>query len=462
MTLALVMLVTLLLLSAAGITGFASNIKELLQKGADLDEEEAKLRGEWKTLHAAQKSAKDRKLTEEQSKRKLEIESRLEAISAERVENDEALKNERAAQEIERRQTGVIARPAIADKPFASDGEFYQTVAAAYGADVEGMRVSDATARLMAGATGGSTQPADGGFPIGKERSMAMLNRADEQAVLVPLCDTYEVSEGFDGVEMPVIDETSRATGSRWGGVRAYRRAEARTVEDVQVKYGEFDVRLEDLMAVAYLTERQLKDARVTAQILNKAVSSEFAFKQDDEIVRGNGGGEMTGYMNADALVTVDAESGQAADTVVPDNISKMWRAMPTRNKKNAVWVFNGELGPTLDKLFIPAGVGALEPRFIQYGPDGILRIKGRPCLEIEQASAPGDVGDFALVDFSEYLLARQGGMESDESIHVRYLYRERAFRFFLRVNGRPKWKSTIAPYKGNVSKSPYVVLGAR
>lgn len=434
---------------------------------ATLLSEEQSLRKEASATYDNVRSTPGGKMTEAQAKRDDDIKARLDAIATERKSLEDDIANEKALAEIDRNTTHArkieVGETLEAQKPWANDGEFYQAVAVAYGARVPGRRAGDVDIRLLAGPSGGSTGvPADGGFLVGKDRSLALLDKADEMAKLLPLCDGYEVSEGSDGVEFPTIEETSRATGSRWGAARVYRRKEAQAVAAMKVKYGDFDVRLEDMMALCYMTGRQLQDAALTKQIVEKAVSSEFAFAQDNEIIHGDGAGEMTGILNSGATVTIAAEAGQVAGSIVSKNISKMWVAMPTSEKPNSVWVHNGELGTTLDELFIPAGLGALEPRFINYGPDGILRIKGRPVLEIEQASAPGTVGDFMLLSLKQYLVVRKGGMQAAESMHVRFLQDEMAFRFTIRVNGRSKWRTSKTPFKGSVNKSPFVLLGAR
>lgn len=339
-------------------------------------------------------------------------------------------------------------------------GSMFQAVAAAAG---PGGRIDP---RLMAAASGGNTTiNSEGGFLVQQDQSMILMRGAVEQAMLLPLCDSVPVTGNADGIEAPYIEETSRATGSRFGGVRVYRRKEAATVSSSKVNLERFECRLEDLMAIAYMTGRQLEDAGSYESILRSAFASEFSFKADDEIIRGSGVGEMQGLLTATASVSQAIETGQTlanSDQFFTKNISNMWTSMPSRLKGGAVWLYNAELGPTLDHLSIQAGTAALEPRVVSYGPDGILRIKGRPALEIEQCSAPGTTGDFMLVNLMEYLTITKGGLKTDTSIHVRFLYDEQAFRFIVRINGKPKWRTSVTPYKGSLSRSPYVYLAAR
>jgi hypothetical protein len=69
--------------------------------------------------------------------------------------------------------------------------------------------------------------PESGGLLVRNEWNTSLLNRVQEEGKLAPRCFPMPIGEGNDGVEAPFVDETSRATGSRWGGVQVYRGAEA-------------------------------------------------------------------------------------------------------------------------------------------------------------------------------------------------------------------------------------------
>lgn len=316
--------------------------------------------------------------------------------------------------------------------------------------------------RLFAAAGGNTSDPAAGGFSVGTDLSMMLMEMALEASLLLPYCTVIEISAGSDSLEAPYFEYTSRATGSRFGGIRVYRRKEAGTVTASYPEEEKFAISLLDLMGLAYTTDRLTADAAAMGRWYGNAFRAEMAFVIDNEIVRGTGVGECEGFLSAASLVSVSAEAGQDADTIVNENISKMWVRMPSRLKGGAIWLYNSECGPQLDELSISVGTGALEPRFVSYGPDGVLRIKGRPAIEIEQASALGDVGDISLVNLSEYIVIRKGGIEEAMSDHVRFIYGERTFRWTQRINGKTPWRSAVTPFKGSATVSPFVALAAR
>jgi HK97 family phage major capsid protein len=356
-----------------------------------------------------------------------------------------------------------------AKQPYASLGEQLQDIVAVSGGNaVPRGGLAQAKERLMnitAAASGGSaTSGPDGGFLIQKDFTVDLMKDGFETGVLSSRCSETPIGANADGLEVSYVDETSRATGSRWGGVQIYRAAEAETVTSKKVKIGKWECRLEDLMGLAYLTERLMQDAPAMGNVFQEAFRDEFGFVIDDEIYRGTGAGQCMGVLNAGCTVSQAKEVGQINDTIVAENIINMWSRVPLRSRLRGIWVYNLEAEPQLQQMVIGVGASAqpvyMPPGGLSQLPYGT--IYGRPAIPLEQASAIGDVGDIAFLDLTKYKLITKGGIQADESIHVRFINNERTFRWVARVNGAPKIKSALTPYKGTNTLSPFVVLAAR
>ena len=173
------------------------------------------------------------------------------------------------------------------------------------------------------------------------------------------------------------------------------------------------------------------------------------------------------GILESNALVTQDKEDGQAADSVVAENIVYMWSRMPAENRMRASWFINQEVEPRLQLMDMAVGTGGqlvyLPAGGLSASPYGSLM--GRPVVPIEHASALGDLGDIILADMSQYYFAEKGGIREATSIHVRFIYDEMTFRFLVRYDGLPSWSSALTPYKGDSTSgtlSPFVTLEAR
>jgi HK97 family phage major capsid protein len=391
-----------------------------------------------------------------------------------RLDQAEALKQrianlERAgslAAERSNRPAGQIDQPATNPDGYRTLGLMLRDVASA--AKAPHRSIPEMLQRRDVRAVMGMSEgvPSDGGFLLEPQHDRAIMERVYDSGQILSRCDQRTVGAGSNTLRVDEIDETSRADGSRWGGVIAYWEAEGDSVTGTsKLKFGQIDVKLEKLFALVYVTDEELQDLPQLESKVMSIVPQELRFKAEDGIIRGTGAGQIQGILNSASLVSVAKEAGQAVDTVVSENILNMWKS--GWGRYNAVWLYNQELEDQLEKLVINIGTGgALMPLFSP--PTGQQRygtIKGRPAIPVEQASGPGDVGDFLLADFSQFILGTKGGIQSAASIHVQFLTDQSCFRFTWRVNGRSAWKSSLTPYKRTSSsyyQSPFVGLAAR
>jgi HK97 family phage major capsid protein len=168
----------------------------------------------------------------------------------------------------------------------------------------------------------------------------------------------------------------------------------------------------------------------------------------------------MEGILNTPALVTVSKETGQVADTLKFENVVKMYARLWGKNQ--GVWLANHETLPqlmTMNQNVGTAGFPAWQTSAREGEPNRLL---GLPIYFTEYASALGDAGDLMLCNWSQYLEITLGGINTAESVHVRFVNNERAFRVTLRNDGRSWWRSALTPKKGAATLSPFVTLEAR
>jgi len=349
---------------------------------------------------------------------------------------------------------------ALAGNPFKSLGDQLVAVkrhAQGYDGDV----------RLKAlKATGASEGVgSDGGF---------LLQPTFTDTLLMPMHDTAPFSARVR--RLPVgansnsgvlygVDETSRANGSRWGGILGYRVAEGGTITASRPTFKQINWRLKKYAVLVYATDELLADAPQLQAVIQQGASEELAFMVNDDIVNGLGATGAYGFLNSNALVSVSKETGQAAATIVYQNIVKMWARLYPRAKANAVWYINTDVTPQLASMSLAVGTGGV-PVYMPAGglsasPYGTLY--GRPVIETEFNATLGTVGDIVLADMSEYLFWEKGGTEAASSIHVQFLTDETVFRFTYRAEGQPAWQTVLTPYKGGSNtQSPFVALATR
>lgn len=434
-------------------------LNQLRQDAADNAAAQAKLKAEGRKLMAV----KDQ--TDEQKARVEVISAELDALAEQAADltAQVAMAEKFAADDLATAQPIVqVGKDRAEDKPI-DFGEFMQAVAFQA---IPGKfdLLTPAQKASVSGASAGAS--ADGGVLVRSQWSDELLGKAREASQLLPKCDNKPIGAGFDSFEAPYVDETSRATGSRWGGVQVYRKAEAAEATAKKPTFGKFELRLEELKGLMYATDRLLRDAAALKAVAEDAFSSEFAFKMDDEIIRGTGAGQSLGVLNAGCLVTVSKESGQAADTIKAENVVKMHARILARNMARAEWYINQEALPQLQTMSVAVGTAGgqlvyMPPGGLSQAPYGTLM--GRPVNVLEVASGLGDAGDIILADFSEYLVISKP-MSSAESMHVRFIYDEMTFRWTWPIIGKPKLSSAITPYKATTATtlSPFVTLQAR
>jgi HK97 family phage major capsid protein len=309
--------------------------------------------------------------------------------------------------------------------------------------------------------------PSDGGFLLQPEFSSRLIQEVFDTGIISSMVTTIPMTR--TSLKVNGVDETSRATGSRYGGIRGYWADEASEKTASKPKFRQIELNLRKMIGLCYATDELLEDVGALESIITNGFRDEFAFLTDDAIINGTGAGQPLGIMNAGCTVTQDKEAGQAATTVVYENILNMWTRLFARSWPNAVWLININVLPQLAQMAIKfSGSTNGAPVYVPPGGASVApygTLLGRPVYAIEHCQTLGTEGDLVLADFRNgYLLGRKGAMASDMSIHVRFVYDESVFRFVIRIDGQPVLASPVTPYKGGSSytQSHFVTLQTR
>lgn len=314
--------------------------------------------------------------------------------------------------------------------------------------------------RLVRTPTGTSEiDPTAGGFMVPPTFADSLIGSLYDDSLIAPLCDIRELSGPLIDFSVPGVDETSRADGSRWGGVSSYWSAEAATVPNSLPRWKRLAFSARKLISLMYVTDEMWRDSALFETSVREAFAAEFGFQLDKNILSGSGLGVPLGILNSGALIAVPKQSGQTAATVLQGNISTMWARLPAPCRRRAVWLVNEDVESQFDNL-------AAGDRANVYMPAGVHGnayplLKGRPMIAIEQAPALGTLGDIVLADLTAYL-AVHAPPRFALSADVAFLSDQSVVRFILRIDGKPKWSSPIAPYNGAATRSPFVALAAR
>lgn len=338
---------------------------------------------------------------------------------------------------------------ALAGNPFKSGGEFL-------------MHVKNAT--LYPGATDkrllplkatglNEAIPSQGGFLIPPQYAAGIYERMYNVGEIMRRVNNIRVSG--NNLVVNAIDETSRADGSRFGGVLGYWLDEGGTKTATKPKFRQVSLKLKKVAALCYATDELLEDESALESWMMTNVPEELRFRVEDAVYNGDGVGKPLGFMTSPALVSVTRQDANQVDVAdVSQMLARRWPGL-----RDYVWLINPEVLPQLIQMTV-----GTTPVFVPQGGlsnSPYSTLFGLPLVEVEYAAALGTTGDIALVALSQYQMISKGDVKADQSIHVQFTTDETAFRFVYRCDGQPLWNSALTPFKSTNTLSPFVVLTA-
>lgn len=344
-----------------------------------------------------------------------------------------------------------------ADRPFKSLGEQLQAIAdnarnGRVAPRIRGLKAMEAKAAL------GSNEaiPSQGEFLLEPTITAGLLQNIHEAGVFTQDVNRLPVGPNSNSGWIPGVDETSRAAGSRWGGVRGYHAAEAASMTASQPKFRKINWELHKTYVLQYATDELLADVGMMNAIIQQSSMEELDFLANYDVLLGVGGDRPSGALLSPALISI---ARAATSAISHADIVGMWARMLPRSKANAKWYISSDVHAQLDQLTFTSGsTGILSP-YVSYGADGVMRIYGKPVVETEFNPALGTLGDIFLADMSQYLYWEKNAVEAASSIHVQFLTDQTAFRFIYRNDGQTALASAITPANGGATQSPFVAL---
>lgn len=331
---------------------------------------------------------------------------------------------------------------------FSSPTDFYNAVFRAARAKPDPRLLAAAAGTLSSEGVG-----ADGGYAVPPDYQRLINERLFGVGSLLTYCDQRPVKSSvgsFPNDEAPPWADSP--------GVQAYWVDEGASIDLSKPRLSVGTVKLRRLACLVPVSGEIDEDSDIGAFIERKAPAA-IEYKIGAGIISGPGSARMQGITTAPATITVAAEGGQTADTINATNISKMWARMWVGGHARAIWIAHPDVASQFAALnangtdvFTPGDANA---------PVG--RIMGRPIILSEACEQLGDLGDILLADLGEYLLGmNSAGIKLATSIHVYFDADAVAFKFTLRVAGQPWWSAPQPSRVGGLTRSPFVLLGAR
>lgn len=308
----------------------------------------------------------------------------------------------------------------------------------------------------------GSTVPSDGGFLIPETLRSELLQVSLEQSLVRSRARVVPMETLM--VPYPMVDSTSNASTVH-GGILGYWTEEGGTLTDSSPTFGRIELQAKKLTLYSEIPNELFQDSLATLQqFMSQSYPEALAWFEDIAFIEGNGVGQPKGFLNAEAAVSVAKESGQAAATILWENIVKAYSRMLPASIGRAVWVAHIDTFPELATMALSVGTGG-SAVWVGNG-DGAgappMTILGRPVIFTEKVSTVGTVGDINFVDFGYYLIGDRQAMQMSTSTEYKFGNDKTAMRVIERVDGTPWIKSAITPRKGSNTLSPFVKVATR
>ena len=305
-----------------------------------------------------------------------------------------------------------------------------------------------------------------GGYLIPPEFKNELMLAVEQKNEILPRVTQVPMKSTM--VKIPYVNGFDESGALVYGGIRWYWLDENETKTETRPKFGRITLELKKMAGLAYASDEVLEDSPMSMEnILKNGFRDGLNFNLNKAFIRGSGAGSPLGVLNAPCLVSVAKETGQAADTIVFENIVKMFSRI--HDTSNAVWIANQNTLPQLAAMSLSVGTGGAPVWLPAGGISGAPfdTLMGKPLIWSKHASTVGDVGDIMFCDWSQYLVGLKAGQGSDgkfdTSIHLKFDADQTCFRFVYRIDGQPWWPSALTPPQATTETlSPFVTLAER
>lgn len=352
----------------------------------------------------------------------------------------------------------AVARVTGGDKPGAGKGTFgFQSL----GEYVKAARESKATGslekRISAAVStyGREAVLPDGGFAVPPDYAEIiekLMDDSDES--LVRFVDERDTSSNR---YVQPIDEEKPWTG----GISVSWDGEGEVATGQKPKLGKLEIPVHKVRGLVHLSDELLEDAPAIQSMATTGFAEALVYALNEAIVNGDGVGKPLGFLASLSKVEVPKKSGQAADTIVADNISAMWARLHRSARASAIWLINQDVEAQLPLMTIGNQPVYLPPGGLTGLPYGT--IFGRPVISSEEMAELGNAGDIALVGGKSYLLMKRRGSTLSSSMHFAFDQDLQSLKVVARYGGASKWRKAMARKNGGTNTLTNVVtLAAR
>lgn len=303
----------------------------------------------------------------------------------------------------------------------------------------------------------------DGGFLLPDQMLDSIQKKIMGDESLLPR--TRQLQTAGNRITIPV-DENAPWDGSS-SNFEAYWTGEESSASESQKKIKEADIKLHKLQAKISVTDEMLEDAPLIESIIMADAPEVIMSKINTALISGDGVNKPEGILNSGFGFEVAKEVGQSNNTVVFENLKKLYTHALPQAKRNGIFIHNVAveeqlIGMRLDPSSTDSVSVYLPNNSIAGAPYGTLW--GKPVFPMAGAMpALGSKGDICFVDLSYYYAAiKTGGINRKVSVHALWDQDKTSYKFTFRVGGLCPFKIPASTEFGDYKLSGFTFLQAR
>lgn len=304
-----------------------------------------------------------------------------------------------------------------------------------------------------------------GGYLVPVEFRNTLINQINESNDLLPRCTSIPMATNI--IEIPMVNGFDQSSGYVMGGMQALWTDEEAAYTEKRPKLGRLQLKLHKLTCLAYASEEILEDSPQSMEtILMNGFTNAVNYQYNYVLIRGTGAGQPQGVLVSPAKVSVGKETGQAAATILFENLVKMYASI--YDPAGAVWIANFNALPQLATMSLSVGTGGIPVWMPAGGASGkpYNTLFGLPLFFNDHCSTLGTQGDILLVNWRDYFIGRKtagGDVRVDQSIHLKFDVGQVCYRLMTRLAGSCSWPQYFVPQQATTSyRSPVVMLDTR
>lgn len=310
---------------------------------------------------------------------------------------------------------------------------------------------SDSRLKTLEEGTG-----ADGGYLVPEQFRAELWDMGLEDSIVRKRATIYPMVR--NQLNVPGYDDSDHSAGL-FGTVTENWEAESGEKGETEPKFRTMGLVAKKLTCFTKSSDELKEDSAIPfSQVVGKAFAGAISFYADRRYLNGTGAGMPMGVINAACTITETGETGQAANSILYENLVQMYAQLLPAAWQGAVWVCHNTCLPQLMLLSYPVGTGGSHVPVLKED-SGKFYILGKELLVSEKVPALGTAGCLGLYNFKYYIIGMRKEVRIESSIHAQFREDITQWRAIIRTDGQPGLSDKVTLLDGSTEVSPFVIL---